>query len=358
MKVIHVFSSLGYGGVETHAVTIAKYSAGNSFKPIFCALNKGGQAADKIKNLGFKVTIMGCKPKIPSLKLLVKLILFFRKERPDVVHTHGGEANFHGLLAAFIARVPIRVGEEIGIPTHSDLAKVVYKFIYSFSTHVVAISDSVKDWLISSGEARKDKVKRIYNPVDKQVLDTIFSPPDPNEKFRLAFVGRLEPVKNPLSLISAVSLLQGKGLPVELWLVGDGSLMGECLSLSSKLGLGDSVKIHGYSEDPFSLIAQCNLYVQPSITEGFGIALVEAMICKTPVLATSVGGAPEIISHGANGWLTEYTDSESLASSIYDIWAFRDQLRNYGVSAYDSVSRRFDPLNYTDELNSLYLNLD
>lgn len=357
MKVIHVFTSLGYGGVETQAVTIAKYSAGNTLKPIFCALNKGGAAADKITNLGCKVTIMGYTPKIPNLKLLVKLIAFFRKERPDVVHTHGGEANFHGLLAAFIARVPIRVGEEIGIPSHSNLARMVYKFVYSCSTHVVAISDSVKDWLINSGEVRKGKVKRIYNPVDKQVPDMVLVPPDPNEKFRLAFVGRLESVKNPLSLISAVSLLREKGLPIELWLIGDGSLMGECLSLCSTLGLGDSVKLHGYSEDPCSLIAQCNLYVQPSITEGFGIALVEAMICKTPVLATSVGGAPEIISHGSNGWLTEHTDSESLASSIYEIWRFRDQLRDYGASAYDSVMGRFDPLNYIADLNSLYLNV-
>ncbi|MGB2060621.1 MAG: glycosyltransferase [Alcanivorax sp.] len=357
MKVIHVFSSLGYGGVETHAVTIAKHSVGDDQKPIFCALNQGGAAADKIVQHGCKVKILGYRTKIPNLSLLIKLIVFFREESPDVVHAHGGEANFHGLLAAFIARVPVRVGEEIGIPTHSKFARMVFKSVYSVSSQVVAISDSVKDWLIDSGEVGKGKVTRIYNPVDKVPPDLILAPPDPDEKFRLTFVGRLEPVKNPLSLIAAVPLLLEKGVPVELWLVGDGSLMEECLSLCSLLKVEDSVKLKGYSDDPFSLIVQSNLYVQPSITEGFGIALVEAMICKTPVLATSVGGAPEIINHGSNGWLTEHTDAESLASSIYDIWCVSDQLRDYGLVAYDSVKGRFDPLNYMAELKSLYLNL-
>lgn len=357
VKVIHVFSSLGFGGVETHAVTIARFSSAYEIKPIFCAIHRGGAAANKIEQLGCQVTVMGTKPNIPSIHSFIKLLLFFIKERPDVVHTHGAEANFHGILAGLVARVPIRVGEEIGIPTHSRLAKFIFKILYAASSCVIAISESVKNWLIESGEVSRRKVTRIYNPVDIEDINLYLDSPDAQEKFRIAFVGRLEPVKNPLSLIIAVSLLKKRGVPIELCVVGDGGLMSECRALCSTLRLSDSVKLFGYLEEPFSVIKGCNLYVQPSITEGFGIALVEAMMCRIPVLATSVGGAPEIINHGVNGWLTDETDADSLASLIFDIWLIRDRLPCFGLAAYESVCGRFHPSTYIDDLNSLYLTL-
>ena len=69
------------------------------------------------------------------------------------------------------------------------------------------------------------------------------------------------------------------------------------------MGLTEKVKLWGYQSDPAELIRQCHVYVQPSISEGFGLALVEAMGCGVPVIATAVGGAPEIIKDGETGWL-------------------------------------------------------
>jgi|TARA_R100001460_G_scaffold98384_1_gene141202 glycosyltransferase involved in cell wall biosynthesis len=353
LKIIHVFSSLDFGGVETHATKIAKCSdLKNEMTPVFCAISKGGHAEKKIMEYGCEVVVLSSSSKIPSLKAFFKLLHYFRQVKPCVVHAHGAEANFHGILAAFFARVPVRIGEEIGIPDHSKLAKKIFKFIYSLSTQVVAISDSVKAWLIDSGEVPKAKVTRIYNPVEVTHKENyIFFP---KNKFRIAFVGRLEPVKNPLALISAVSLLRKNNIPIELWMVGDGSLMQDCLSLISDLEMGDAVFMHGYCDEPASLIVQCDLYVQPSITEGFGIALVEAMLCKVPVLATSVGGAPEIIRHGENGWLADNTDGESLSLAINDILNLTDDLRSFGERAYQSVCDRFKTENYINELLSLY----
>lgn len=353
LKIVHVFSSLDFGGVETRATTIAKYSNfKNGALPVFCAISKGGQAESVIMEQGCKVEVLNASCKIPSLKAFLKLLIFFRQEKPDVVHAHGAEANFHGILAAYFAGVPVRIGEEIGIPVHSKSAKRIFKFIYFLSSHVVAISDSVKAWLIDSGEVPLEKVTRIYNPVEVEFKKKCVS--DSNRKFRISFVGRLEPVKNPLALIMAVSLLKKKKVPIELWMIGDGSLMRDCLSLISELEVSDAVIMHGYSDDPSSLIVQSDLYVQPSITEGFGIALVEAMLCKVPVLATSVGGAPEIIRHGENGWLVDNTDGESLSLAIGDIWNLREHLNFFGAKSYDSVCDRFNPENYINDLMSLY----
>ncbi|MES1946416.1 glycosyl transferase family protein [Salinisphaera sp. C84B14] len=98
----------------------------------------------------------------------------------------------------------------------------------------------------------------------------------------------------------------------------------------------------------------CHLYVQPSISEGFGLALVEAMGCAVPVLATSVGGAPEIITHDRTGWLIEKTDASAVAAELQRIWANRAVLPDIGQAGRDAVLSRFLPENYVRDLDHFY----
>jgi len=353
MKIVNVFSSLDFGGVESRACIINRYGENHSF----VAISKGGMAERNIAEYGGDVTILSCSSKICSSSAIFKLYFFFLKAKPDVVHCRGAEANFHGLLAAWLARVPVRIAEEIGIPSHGKTAKIIFGFVYTFAHRIVAISDSVKTWLVKSGEVKEQRVVRIYNPVD---LDIVNNEPDiypKSNKFKIGFVGRLEKVKNPLSLIEAVRILNDKGVPIELYLVGDGSLKGACESLVSKLKLNSKVKIIGYSPDPCSYVSRCDLYVQPSLSEGFGLALVEAMGCGVPVLATAVGGAPEIITHNVTGWLVEDSSPSSLANAIYNIWINREGLAEVGKKGFESVKNRFEPQKYISELDSLYFSI-
>ena len=106
-----------------------------------------------------------------------------------------------------------------------------------------------------------------------------------------------------------------------------------------------------------SYVSRCDLYVQPSLSEGFGLALVEAMGCGVPVLATAVGGAPEIITHNVTGWLVEDSSPSSLANAIYNIWINREGLAEVGKKGFESVKNRFEPQKYISELDSLYFSI-
>ena len=196
------------------------------------------------------------------------------------------------------------------------------------------------------------KAVRIYNPVELAIPSTRQS--DSTRVFRLGFVGRLEPVKNPLALIDAVSALRELGVPAELWIVGDGSQRADIERRIQELELAGHVRCWGYSDTPLELVLQCDLYVQPSLSEGFGIALVEAMSCGVPVLATSVGGAPEIIQQGKTGWLIDHSDAESLTEKIRAIWRQRDLLPLVGDAGRTAVQGRFDPAVYVRRLEALY----
>jgi glycosyltransferase involved in cell wall biosynthesis len=170
-------------------------------------------------------------------------------------------------------------------------------------------------------------------------------------------VGRLEPVKNPLALVEAVARLRDENVPVELWIVGDGSQRAELEKRIEKHALQKNARLFGYRKNPIDYVSQCDLYVQPSLSEGFGIALVEAMGCGVPVLATSVGGAPEIITHGETGWLIDQPDASGLYKALIKIWRQRQNLPAIGVAGRLAVQGRFEPTAYIEELDFLYSSL-
>jgi glycosyltransferase involved in cell wall biosynthesis len=324
------------------------------YSPVFCAIAKGGATENSLHGIGVKVVCLGLNPRIPNFYAVYRLTQFFLKTRPLIVHAHGAEANFHGLLAAMIARVPVRIGEEIGIPSHSRKAKLIFHLIYRLSHQVIGISKSVTDWLLSSREVRPEHAMCLYNPVE---LPVVRKPQEqgPLSVFRVCFVGRLESVKNPLALVRATRDLVAKGVPIEIWLIGDGSQREQIERDVLSLGLSREVKLLGFQSDPFQFVRQCNLYVQPSLSEGFGIAMVEAMGCGLPVVVTNVGGAPEIVSHGVTGWLLRDTSSGTLAETLHAAWLLGPEgLAGMGQLARSSVEGRFEPASYLKQLEEMY----
>lgn len=352
LKILNTFTSLDFGGVESRACIISENNTGTT-KHSFIAINSGGKAADVIQGNGGNVTLLKEKAVIPSGKAIISLYRLFKNEKPDIVHTRGAEANFHGLIAAWLARVPVRIGEEIGIPSHGWKAKIVFKFTYLSAHKVVGISNAVTHWLVDSGEVPINKTVKIYNPVvipEPRVKGDI-----PEGRLRIGFVGRLEPVKNPLALVEALALVIAQGVNAELSIVGDGSQKQLLIDRAAQLQISDRVIIHGFQDEPDLYVRQCHVYVQPSISEGFGLALVEAMGCAVPVIATSVGGAPEIIDDGHTGWLIHKTDATTIANKLIEVLAMtEEQLFDLGLRGYKSVETRFEPAAYMAELELLY----
>ncbi len=355
IRVVHLITSLNFGGVEKHIEIIARHSKKLQVRPFFCAIAGGGETEKLLKDIGSEVLCLRLNSRIFTINTLYKLTKFLLHIRPLVVHTHGAEANFYGLIAATLARVPVRIGEEIGIPTHSSRAKVVFWLVYGLAHRVIGISKGVTKWLIESGEVHPNKAVCLYNPVNLPLMN-IRNHPELVRKLRVCFVGRLEPVKNPLALVYAAHQLVAMGVPIDVWLVGDGSLRGHIEHEVESLGLSRHVKLLGFQSDPFQFVRECNLYVQPSLSEGFGIATVEAMGCGLPVVVTNVGGAPEIVSHGVTGWLLPDTSSSTLAEALHTAWSLGpEKLAGMGQLARRAVEGRFEPANYLKHLEELYV---
>ena len=311
--VLHIVHQLDFGGVESHMRIIAENEDLTPFEHCFCAISHGGAISGELAAAKKSVTILGVKSQTPSIIAIWKLISFIRSKRPDIIHTRGAESNFHGLIAGHICRVPVCIAEEIGFPSHSRKARIIFQQVYRLADCVIAISEAVKCKLIELGEVSSDRVVVLLNPTQMQAERNCHPSSD---RFEIGFVGRLEKIKNPVALIQAAALLRNQEIPVYVRIVGKGSQRKFLEEEIIRLKLTDFVELTGFDPNPFERLKNVAVYVQPSISEGFGLALVEAMSVGIPVLATSVGGTPEIITDGENGWLLTDTDPEAIASGI------------------------------------------
>ena len=350
MKVIKVIGSLDFGGIEKVFEITARYYEGDKKDIVFLCLGEGGAAEKAIREMGYRVVLWKSPVRIPRLGMILRLAAFFRSERPAVVHTTGAEANFHGIIAAWVARVPVRVAEEIGMPHHRKSARRVFRGVYRLSSRVVAVAGLVKDYLLNSREATEAQVEVIYNPVDVRAFDNADAK-KADGVFRVISVCRLDPIKNLGLLIRGMASIK----TAELWLVGDGPVRGELEALVREAGLTERVTFLGYQSNPASFLAQASLFVLPSFSEGIPLSVAEAMLSGTPCAVTRVGGAPEFILDGDNGWLLDPHDQLGFDRLLGTIMTMDDGLRRkIGSRGRDTALDKFRPDQYLRNVWDLY----
>lgn len=311
--VLHVLTALDFGGVESQMRLIAAHAQSMGRLHAFCAIGPGGAVLRDLQAMGAQAHALNCKVAIPSPWALFGLWRHIRRLRPEIVHLHGAEANFHGAIAARLARVRVVLAEEVGVPRHSARARRIFAWAYRRCDRVIAISEAVKAEIVALGEAEAAKIEVIYNPFEPQS----FRPSPPRgDRLEIGFVGRLEPVKNPMAAVEAMALLRARGIAARLHLIGDGSQRQALEQRIAGLDLDGAVVLAGFQPRPFDHLHDCHLYLQPSLTEGFGLAICEAMSAGLPAIATAVGGVPEIIQHGRTGWLLADTSPQAIADMI------------------------------------------
>lgn len=354
MKVVRITTSLNFGGVERNFELHAKYHRKADYELIMVSLAGGGRAEKFIQSCGIRIVLLNTVPRIPSISTLLKLYRFLRSEKPDVVHGACAEGIFFGLLAGWLARVPTRIGEEIGIPSHSRMARILFGLVYRTAYKAYGISLAVSAYL-QKYEVKASKVETIYYPID--VAAIIPSRVRASPPYVIATVCRLEEVKNLPSLLYLMVELQ-KRRPrenFEAWFLGDGSQRASLEKLAADLELNQVVRFFGYLERPLEVLKDADLFILPSFKEGFGLACIEAIQCGIPVVVSRSGGMTEYISDGVNGYLFEPTSPEELLEKTEKVIDLSSSERAELTSrALHTIMNLFHPDRYLENLNCLY----
>jgi glycosyltransferase involved in cell wall biosynthesis len=324
-------------------------------------LGKGGRISTELEGLGFEVHTFCENFRIPNLRLLYRLLDFLKNQKPDIVHTSGSEANFHGLLAAKVAKIPVRIGEEIGFPNHGILWKMIFNLTYRTAHSVVGISKAVVDKLVSLREIPAKKAYVVYNPVAIPEYSEISSilKIDKEDNFVFMVTCRLVPIKNIDLLIRAFSELinESKNTKIMLWIIGSGPEHKNLEDLCKALDLEKHIQFFGFQKDVFPFLKQADAFVLPSLSEGFSISLVEAMLIGLPSIATKVGGPSEIIEDGKNGFLIDPGDKEDLKSRMKITLLMNSNERNRMKEKAVKRGQFFSLNSYVGNLSDLYTGL-
>lgn len=353
MKIVHLVTSLDFGGLERRMEILSCYPS-NQSELVFCALGGGGATYKKMIAQGSNVYLLGCDPKILNFNTLLKLLKFLRSQRPDVLHTHGCEANFYGHIAGLMLGIKLRVAEEIGIPSLRPLARKLFSVVFKFPQAVIAMSPAVEDFLSTNKFVKKQKIKSVYNPV---LLSEDRKTRRDDGCVKFVFVGRLEEVKNPIGLLHAFHALLEEFQDVQLVYVGEGSQRNKIKSYINNHCIGEYVTCNGFSSDPLSIARECDVVVQPSHSEGFSLALVEAMSCGLPAVVTPAGSAKTLISNDINGWVVDSSSDMDILTGLRLAVDARNNLSQMGIKAADKVAHNHDPRLYATKLDEFYTSL-
>jgi glycosyltransferase involved in cell wall biosynthesis len=354
MKVMRITTVLNYGGVEKNFELHGKYHTKSDYDLVFVALRTGGITESLLKGWGYPVFVLNQQGKTPSIHTIWALVKLFRTEKPDVVHTSGAEANFHGLIAAWLAGVKVRIGEEVGIPSHSVLAKNIFRLVFLSAHKVIAISKAVAKWL-AEHEVPIEKINTVYYPIDIEESPKKIN--NSNHNFTVICVCRLETVKNLPRLIDAIMTLRER-LPernVVLSLVGEGTQRKMLEYYAVEKGLQEFVTFHGYQTNPKQFLAQADLFVLPSLFEGFGLACIEAIQCGLPVVVSNSGGMIEYINDCENGFVIDPHNQQELIDIMeYAITMSDDERVRITSAAAHTVQGLFSPTMYEAALMKVY----
>jgi glycosyltransferase involved in cell wall biosynthesis len=294
-----------------------------------------------------------------------------RKERPDIVHTHSYKAGILGCWAARMAGVRRLVHTPHGhvfyghfSPIASRLFMLIERLTTPLMDRMVTLTEGEKRDYIAFSVCTPEKIVTIHSGVDVGLFGA--GNVDPVEKRRslgidskasvVGTVGWLLPIKGSMHLLRAMDRVWRKSPDTVLVFVGKGDLEIALKEEARKMGVARRVMFLGWREDVHEIMPVLDVFVLPSLNEGMGRVLVEAMAAGRPIVATSVGGIPDLVRDGENGFLVEPGDTEGLAQKISRLLDQKDMRKAMGERGR-LIAHEFSVERMVEKIDMLYASL-
>ncbi len=310
-----------------------------------------------------------------DIKSFVSIFRILRKSKPDIVHTHTSKAGVLGRLAAWMARVPIIIHTPHGHVFYGhfgrSLSKIflqMEKLLGRITHHQIALTPEERNDYLSLRVTKPSNTTVIHSGVDlhrfskgeKQLTRKRKELGIPPHSLVIGYVGWLIPIKGVTYLVSAMADVAEKYPKSLLVLVGKGDDKGEeeikLKEQVERAGLEDKVRFLGWRPDVDEIMGCFDIFVLPSLNEGMGRVLVEAMAAGLPIVASRVGGIPDLVKDGKNGHLVPPADGSALAKAISDLFADKENRKRMG-DAGKKMCRPYSAEAMVEQIDDLYREL-
>jgi len=361
---MHLIHQLRTGGAENGIINLVNNIDGDRFESAVCAFVGAGAQTKRVDVHKTKLIELNKTKNGNDFLLPFRLKKQLDLWQPYILHTHAWGTLCEGFLAAKMARVPVIVHSEHGTIQQQKRNIPVQRFVWGLCTQILSVSKTHRGKIATTVGFSPEKIKVIPNGVDTRR----FSPGRDRDKNKILLgfkpqnkiigtVGRLVPVKNQQMLIQAFATFVDRCPDAKLILVGDGPLRNELTQLASSLGITHHVHFLGRRSDVPVVLQAMDLFVLPSISEGMSNTILEAMSCGLPVVATNVGGNPEIIRDNATGRLVQSGNVEELATVLTFLFDHPDQLQEMGRSSRKHIEDNYSIQTMINNYERLYQEL-
>jgi len=349
LKLVLLTVGLDVGGTETHILELASRIDRRRFDVIVCSLKAGGALVEELRARGVRVVSLQGAGKLDA-RVLIRLWKLLRKERPDIIQAFLFWANVAARLWGRVFREsPIISSYHDEVVTEGWLVRTIDRLTFSWSHTVVCCSEAVRRSVISriGGETARYRIIPFGLDMDQFCADDVATRRElglSDDGPVIGTVCRLvEPKKGLSILLAAMANLKliGGTPGCQLLIVGDGPARAMLQELSERLGIAPWVVFSGTRRDIRRVLPVMHAFVLPSLYEGFGISILEAMAVGRPVIATTVGGIPEFVTHDVTGLLVEPGNVAALADAITKVLRNSDQARQMGLKGQAHVREKY-----------------
>lgn len=287
-----------------------------------------------------------------------------RKGSFDLVHTHGYFADLTGIPASKMLGIPVLstchgfIGNDRNLKLYNWLDFRVLRF----ADRIIAVSDGIRNQLAATG-IDGNRIGIIQNAVRADRDPASF---EKNRSLKrtvlgisegvpaIGYIGRLSEEKGIAVLIDACARLRARNIPLKLVIIGEGPQRRELESAASNAGLDGSVAFAGFQRDIEQWLPSLDVFVLPSFTEGTPMALLEAMACGIPVVASAVGGIPQVVRSGENGILTPPGSPEEIMKALVSISGDRAFRKRLSEAAKKTIQTRYSASGWIRKIEAEY----
>ncbi len=369
IHILHVVDGFRMGGAEYKLWELIEKTDRQKFEVALVNVGPMGPLEKKFKDLNVDFFDLQRKHRFDFLPFL-KLYIIIRKLKVDIIQTTLFWADFIGALVGTIARVKAIISWETvthsGIYYHGQLQrKYGYRFAMNFCDKIIAVSAQVKQSLKQYPGLNSQKVEVIHYGVDLERFRPLSAANKakkrceinlPGDAFVIIVVGRLEPQKGHKDLVEAVKPLIQRNNKLYVIFVGDGSQRSALENQVGENGLNENIRFFGRREDICDILNSADLFCLPSIAgEGLPNAILEAMACGVPVVATDVGGSLEVVTNGVNGFIVPFGDIAQLRASISKLVNDNNLLNQQSIAARKTVINQFSLDKQIENFKNLYI---
>lgn len=359
IRVMHVVFQLGIGGMEVGVVKLANSLPRDSVVTSICS---AWPAADLKYRLAPDVRVYELHRRRSGndVRMIQRLYRALRQEQPDILHTHRWATLGEGIAAAHLAGVPSVVHGEHGTLEVRRRNRHIQRWLWRRCDRVLSVSSRLAERMSREIGFPLEHIETIRNGVD---LDR-FGASDGRLGRRLlsldddcvtiGTVGRLVPVKDHAMLLHAFAVLRQRGHEFRAAIVGDGVQRADLERLAANLGLRGVVRFAGHLEDVPTALGAFDIFALPSKSEGLSNTIQEAMATGLPVVATRVGGADELVTHGTTGVLVPPGDPVAFASALEQLLNDAGRRASMGAAGQRIARTKFSLQLMLSEYERLY----